>query len=121
MPIYVYRNLTTGETFEVEQRMVDAALSADPVTGDPVKRLIQPVGIAFKGSGFYVTDSRGKNGASASPAKANGVSGDGVRGDGDGVRGDGAKPGSAGDAAKPAAGAASAASGASTASAAAAD
>ena len=66
MPIYVYRNLTTGETFEVEQRMVDRALTTDPVTGDPVKRLIQPVGIAFKGSGFYVTDSRGKNGASAS-------------------------------------------------------
>lgn len=65
MPIYVYRNLTTGETFEVEQRMVDPALTTDPVTGDPVKRLIQPVGIAFKGSGFYVTDSRGKNGAGA--------------------------------------------------------
>jgi len=65
MPIYVYRNLATGETFEVEQRMVDAALTTDPVTGDPVKRLIQPVGIAFKGTGFYVNDSRGKNGASA--------------------------------------------------------
>lgn len=70
MPIYVYRNLTTGETFEVEQRMVDAALTTDPVTGDPVKRLIQPVGIAFKGSGFYVTDSRGKKGASGSTASA---------------------------------------------------
>ncbi len=76
MPIYVYRNLTTGATFEVEQRMVDAALTADPATGDPVKRLIQPVGIAFKGSGFYVTDSRGKKGAS-SPAAAgsNGANG----------------------------------------------
>lgn len=70
MPIYVYRNLTTGETFEVEQRMVDAALTTDPVTGDPVKRLIQPVGIAFKGSGFYATDSRGKNGTSGSTASA---------------------------------------------------
>lgn len=68
MPIYVYRNLTTGQTFEVEQRMVDPALTTDPVTGDPVKRLIQPVGIAFKGSGFYVNDSRGKNGASAPSA-----------------------------------------------------
>lgn len=109
MPIYVYRNLSTGETFEVEQRMVDEALSAHPVTGDPVKRLIQPVGIAFKGSGFYVTDSRGKPGAGASPAKANGA------------RGDGATPTSTGDVAKPTAGAAAAGSGASTASAAAAD
>lgn len=76
MPIYVYRNLTTGETFEVEQRMVDAALTTDPVTGDPVKRLIQPVGIAFKGSGFYVTDSRGSKGASANGAANGAAKGD---------------------------------------------
>ena len=64
MPVYVYKNLTTGATFEVEQRITEAALTADPATGDPVKRVIQPVGIAFKGSGFYVTDSRRKSGAS---------------------------------------------------------
>lgn len=58
MPVYVYKNLTTGATFEIEQRITADALTADPTTGDPVKRLIQPVGIAFKGSGFYVTDSR---------------------------------------------------------------
>jgi predicted nucleic acid-binding Zn ribbon protein len=68
MPVYVYRNLTTGETFEVEQRMIEPALVADPVTGDPVKRLIQPVGIAFKGSGFYVTDSRSKSNGRTTPA-----------------------------------------------------
>jgi predicted nucleic acid-binding Zn ribbon protein len=71
MPVYVYRNLKTGETFEVEQRMVEPALVAHPVTGDPVKRLVQPVGIAFKGSGFYVTDSRSsstRNGASSAAA-----------------------------------------------------
>ncbi len=61
MPIYLYRNLKTGKTFEIEQRMVDDALTVDPVTGDPVKRLIQPVGIVFKGSGFYVNDSRGES------------------------------------------------------------
>lgn len=58
MPIYVYKNLKTGETFEYEQRITEGALSSHPETGDPVKRLIQPVGIAFKGSGFYVNDSR---------------------------------------------------------------
>lgn len=66
MPVYVYRNLTTGATFEVEQRITEPALDRDPNTGDPVRRVIQPVGIAFKGSGFYVTDSRGKNGAGVS-------------------------------------------------------
>ena len=68
MPIYVYRNLTTGETFEYEQRITERALSEHPETGDPVKRLIQPVGIAFKGSGFYVNDSKAGS-AKKSPDK----------------------------------------------------
>jgi predicted nucleic acid-binding Zn ribbon protein len=59
MPVYVYRNLKTNEKFEIEQRITEPALTAHPETGDPVKRLIQPVGIAFKGSGFYVNDSKG--------------------------------------------------------------
>jgi predicted nucleic acid-binding Zn ribbon protein len=86
MPVYVYKNLTTGATFEVEQRITESALTADPATGDPVKRVIQPVGIAFKGSGFYVTDSRGKNGA-AKPAarsdapKTESPSGEATKGD----------------------------------------
>lgn len=66
MPVYLYRNLTTDETFELEQRITAPALTQHPETGDPVKRLIQPVGIAFKGSGFYVTDSR------SSSSKTNG-------------------------------------------------
>lgn len=65
MPVYVYRNLKTGETFEIEQRMTDPALTEDPTTGDPVKRLIQPVGISFRGSGFYVNDSRRESAGSA--------------------------------------------------------
>lgn len=65
MPIYVYRNLVTNETFEHEQRITEDALTVDPRTGDPVKRLIQPVGIAFKGSGFYVNDSRSSSSGGA--------------------------------------------------------
>lgn len=70
MPVYLYRNLTTDETFELEQRITAPALTQHPETGDPVKRLIQPVGIAFKGSGFYVTDSRSSNGAGKAASKA---------------------------------------------------
>ena len=66
MPIYVYKNMNTGETFEIEQRITEAALTVHPETGDPVKRMIQSVGIAFKGSGFYVNDSR----SSASTSKS---------------------------------------------------
>ncbi len=58
MPTYVYKDLGTGETFEVVQSINDTALKQHPETGSPVKRVIQPVGIAFKGPGFYVTDSR---------------------------------------------------------------
>jgi predicted nucleic acid-binding Zn ribbon protein len=67
MPVYVYKNLKTGETFELEQRITASALSNHPETGDPVKRLIQPVGISFKGSGFYVNDS--KNSSKSSKPK----------------------------------------------------
>jgi predicted nucleic acid-binding Zn ribbon protein len=71
MPVYVYRNLKTGETFDLEQRITESALSSHPQTGEPVKRLIQPVGISFKGSGFYVTDSRNSGGSSKPKADAN--------------------------------------------------
>lgn len=78
MPTYVYKNLTTGDTFEVQQRITEPAFTRHPETGDPVKRVVQPVGIAFKGSGFYVNDSRppgassggGSGGASSTTASS---------------------------------------------------
>lgn len=116
MPVYVYRNLTTGATFEVEQRMTDAALTVDPTTGDPVKRLIQPVGIAFKGSGFYVNDSRKTSSSAASTGSGkSGEASEAVKSGEPSTSGEPSKagaPGKAGDApppAKPAAGASAAA------------
>ncbi len=44
--------------YEVEQKMTEKAWTHHPETGEPVKRIIQAVGIVFKGSGFYKTDSR---------------------------------------------------------------
>ena len=75
MPVYVYRNLKTNETFEYEQRITEDALTVDPRTGDPVRRVIQPVGIAFKGSGFYINDSR--SGSSSARSKGTGDSSSG--------------------------------------------
>lgn len=74
MPTYVYRNLVSGETFEFEQRITEPALTVDPRTGEPVKRLIQPVGIVFKGSGFYINDSRSgsKRESSGEPSASSG-------------------------------------------------
>lgn len=100
MPVYVYRNLNTGETFEVEQRITESAWTEHPESGDPVKRLVQPVGIAFRGSGFYVTDSRpSKSGASAKGSKEDGGGGssDAKAAKGDGSAGAGKSDSSAKD------------------------
>ena len=75
MPTYVYKNLNTGDTFELYQPITEPALTEHPETGDPVKRVVQPVGIAFKGSGFYVNDSRSGSAKSAPKAASKGGSG----------------------------------------------
>ena len=67
MPIYEYR-CPSGHTFEVFQRMTDAPVSACEVCGkSPVEKLLYPVAVHFKGSGFYTTDygrgSRKRDGA----------------------------------------------------------
>jgi putative FmdB family regulatory protein len=46
--------------FERTQHFADAPLAICPECGGSVRRLIGPVGIVFKGSGFYVTDHRAK-------------------------------------------------------------
>ena len=47
------------KSFEIEQRITEAPLT-DCECGGTVRRIIQPVGIAFKGSGFYVNESSTK-------------------------------------------------------------
>jgi len=64
MPIYVYKGLESGDYFEVEQSIHDDPLTHHPETGEPVKRVIQPVGVIFKGSGWYIKDSRATNSTS---------------------------------------------------------
>ena len=56
MPIYEYR-CPNGHTFEVFQRMSDPSVTACEVCGaGPVEKLLFPVAVHFKGSGFYATD-----------------------------------------------------------------
>ncbi len=78
VPTYVYKFLETGETIEVQQSFDDAALTeaTHPVTGATmaVKKVFLPVGITFKGGGFYKTDSR--SGGAKSSASASGSSSD---------------------------------------------
>jgi putative FmdB family regulatory protein len=58
VPLYEYQCLPERHTFEVRQGINDEPVATCPVCGGPVRRVIQPVGIVFKGSGFYVNDSR---------------------------------------------------------------
>lgn len=72
VPTYVYKFLETGETIEVQQSFSDAALTeaTHPVTGASmaVKKVFLPVGVTFKGDGFYKTDNRSSKKGSASSA-----------------------------------------------------
>ncbi|MER3445057.1 MAG: FmdB family transcriptional regulator [Meiothermus sp.] len=58
MPVYVYQGLETGNRYEFEQRFSDAAYTHHPETGEPIKRVISAPAVIFKGSGWYVKDSK---------------------------------------------------------------
>ncbi len=82
MPIYEYK-CENGHVFDVIQRMSDEALSECQECGAPAVRVLHPVAVHFKGSGFYNTDygkkkkgGTGANGASegSSESKSGGES-----------------------------------------------
>jgi putative FmdB family regulatory protein len=60
MPTYQYacRNAECGNRFELVQSFSDPAASVCPVCGGEVRKVFSSVGVVFKGSGFYRTDSR---------------------------------------------------------------
>lgn len=70
MPVYTYRR-EDGTTFDIRQKFLDDPLEVCPTTGQPVSRVIQPAGVIFKGSGFYVTDNKGASNP-ARPANGDG-------------------------------------------------
>ena len=74
MPTYEYECTSCGKSFEAFQSMSDAPLSSCPSCGKKVRRRINGgTGVIFKGSGFYVNDSRKSNCSSScdscSPSK----------------------------------------------------
>jgi putative FmdB family regulatory protein len=93
MPIYEYR-CTNEHRFEVLQKFADDALTVCEVCGAPAQRVLHPVAIHFKGSGFYSTDyGRGKKSA-ASESRTDAGPSDGGSKDGKSDKaksGDGAK------------------------------
>ena len=95
MPVYEYRCRDCGHEFEIQQSMSDDTLTVCPSCSGDLRKVFSPVGIAFKGSGFYKNDSGSRSGSS----KGDGSKGDGSKGDGsksDGSKSDGSKSGSSG-------------------------
>ncbi|AEB11499.1 FmdB family zinc ribbon protein [Marinithermus hydrothermalis] len=62
MPVYVYKGLETGEYYEFEQGYHDEPYTQHPETGEPIKRIIVPPAIIFKGSGWHIKDYASSNG-----------------------------------------------------------
>ena len=58
MPTYSYRCRSCQFEFEAVQSMMDDALTDCQQCDGTVMRIIQPTGIQFKGSGFYINDSK---------------------------------------------------------------
>jgi putative FmdB family regulatory protein len=80
VPTYQYACTSCGEQLEVVQKFTDDPLTVCPSCGNGLRKVFSPVGIVFKGSGFYRTDSRKSSvpaGASSNgegKTKANGSS-----------------------------------------------
>ena len=67
MPTYQYTCTDCGEPVEAVQKFTDDPLTVCAVCGGRLRKVFSPVGIVFKGSGFYRTDSR--NSSVAADAK----------------------------------------------------
>ena len=80
MPIYGYRCSQCGHELEVFQSMSDQPLRVCPECSGALRKLLYPVGVHFKGSGFYTTDYKSGSGS----ASKNGSSGSGESGGSEG-------------------------------------
>ena len=76
MPTYQYActNPEGKHEFELVQSFSDAPVSECPECGAPVRKVYGSVGVVFKGSGFYRTDSRKSSSAAESVSSSNGTS-----------------------------------------------
>ena len=69
MPTYSYACTECDNRFDIVQSFSDNSLTVCPACSGKLRKLFNSVGIVFKGSGFYRTDSRGTSGAASEPAK----------------------------------------------------
>jgi putative FmdB family regulatory protein len=80
MPTYQYRCTECGHNLEAVQKFSDAALTECPNCGGTLRKVFNAVGVVFKGSGFYRTDSRaGKADAAGGQDKGDGKDSTGTK------------------------------------------
>lgn len=75
MPTYQYRCKECSNDLEVVQKFTDASLTECPRCRGELRKVYNAVGVVFKGSGFYATDSRSKNTASTAAAASSSSTG----------------------------------------------
>ena len=81
MPTYVYACKACEHQFEIFQSFTDKARRTCPDCGEKaLSKVIFPAGVVFKGSGFYVNDSKGSSSTSTSSAKDSASSDSGSNG-----------------------------------------
>jgi putative FmdB family regulatory protein len=66
MPTYQYACTSCGERLEAVQKFSDEPLTECPVCGGTLRKVFSAVGVVFKGSGFYKTDSRSSKSSTSS-------------------------------------------------------
>ena len=74
MPIYEYACTACGERTEAKQSFDDPPLEICEICGGKLRKLYSPVGVVFKGSGFYSTDAKSKSSKGSSTSKDPGSS-----------------------------------------------
>lgn len=74
MPTYTYQCDNCGIRFDQFQKFSDGPLVVCPECGEPaLRKVYQPVGIVFKGKGFYATDNRSPSGRTFSSDKEDNI------------------------------------------------
>lgn len=81
MPTYQYRCTECGRDLEAVQKFSDPALTECTTCGGSLRKVFNAVGVVFKGSGFYRTDSRAGASAAAKGAAGSGAAGSGEGGE----------------------------------------
>jgi putative FmdB family regulatory protein len=78
MPTYGYRCGSCGHQFEIVQRISEEPLTVCPKCQGKLSKVLYPVGISFKGSGFYTTDYKGSGKSSEGSSNGSGSNSDGA-------------------------------------------